>query len=117
MKVKLNFPESDELDNITSLTPGRVYEVLGIEADDYRIQNDDGEPYLYPPVFFTIVDAHKPEDWVVEVGEDGETYAYPPELNAPGFFEDYFDDDPDATLIFRRYLQKRQAIRHALVER
>ncbi len=117
MKVKLNFPRAGELDSSTSLTPGRVYEVIGIEADDYRIQNDDGEPYLYPSALFTVVEAQKPEDWIVEIGEDGETYAYPPELNTPGFFEDYFDNDPDAILIFRRYLQKRQAVRLALAER
>ena len=110
MKVKRNFSEFD----VESLTPGRVYEVIGIEADDYRIQDDDGYPYLYSPALFTIVDAHKPTDWIIEIEEDGETYAYPPELNTPGFFEDYFDDNAVAILIFRRYLQKRQAMQDAL---
>ena len=30
------------------LSPGRPYVVLGIEADDLRILNDEGRPYLYP---------------------------------------------------------------------
>jgi len=36
----------------------------------------------------------QPESWITETGEDGEHYAYPPELNAPGFFEDFFDGEP-----------------------
>ena len=110
MKVKRNFSELDS----GSLTPGRLYEVIGIEADDYRIQNDDGHPYLYSPALFTVVDTHQPADWVIEVEDDGETYAYPPELNTLGFFEDYFDDNAGAILVFQRYLRKRQAVQYAM---
>lgn len=110
MKVKRHFTESDN----GSLTSGRVYEVIGIEADDYRIQNDDGHPYLYSPALFTVVDAHEPIEWVVEIEEDGETYAYPPELNTPGFFEDYFDDNAGAILVFQRYLRKQKAMQYAM---
>jgi len=114
MNVKLTSSKKNNLDNVMNLTPGRIYTVIGIEADDYRIRNDDGDPYLYPSTLFTVMDAQKPSDWVMDIGEDGEMYAYPPELNAPGFFEDYFDDDAGAILIFRRYLQKQMAMRHAL---
>lgn len=60
------------------LTPGRPYVVLGIEADDLRILNDQGWPYLYPHEIFSIIDAREPEDWVNEHGEDNERYSYPP---------------------------------------
>ena len=110
MKIKRNFSESSD----DSLTSGRLYDVIGIEADDYRIQNDHGHPYLYSPTLFTVVDAHEPADWVIESGEDGETYAYPPELNTVGFFEDYFDDNAGAILVFQRYLRKRQAVQYAM---
>ncbi len=106
MKVKLVSSEFGKLDCAFGLTPKRVYEVIGIEADYYRIWNDDEKPCLYPLAIFTIVDTDKPEDWVIEVGEDGEIYAYSPELNAPGFFEDYFDNDPDAIFTFQCYLNK-----------
>ncbi|QEJ96780.1 hypothetical protein [Treponema phagedenis] len=33
-----------------------AYEVMAIEGDDYRIVDDSGEDYLYPKVFFDIVD-------------------------------------------------------------
>ena len=75
------------------LTPGRDYAVIGIEADDYRILNDLGEPSLFPPEAFTVVDPREPADWISTMGPDGERYAYPDPLNRPGFFEDYFDQD------------------------
>jgi len=69
------------------LTPGQPYPVLGIEADDLRILNDQGRPYLCPREIFTVVDAREPDDWVKELGEDNELYAYPPSLDSVGFFE------------------------------
>lgn len=84
----------------TDLSTGQVYPVLGIEADHYRIINDLGRPYLYPPSLFVIIDDELPSDWIVETGEDGERYAYPAEMNAPGFFEDLFDGRPRANSIF-----------------
>jgi hypothetical protein len=82
------------------LSTGQVYPVVGIEADDYRIINDLGRPYLYPHRLFAVVDDEFPSDWVVETGEDGERYAYPAAMNAPGFFEDFFDGKPRANAIF-----------------
>lgn len=32
------------------LTPDQPYLVLGIEADDLRILNDQGRPFLYPQI-------------------------------------------------------------------
>jgi hypothetical protein len=80
-----------------SLTVGRAYEVLGIEADSYRMLTDEdadhgpNEPVLYEPECFQVIDASEPAFWVSELGEDGERYAYPVPWNRVGFFEDYFD--------------------------
>ncbi len=84
------------------LTPGLSYVVIGIEADDFRILNDQGRPYLYPARLFEIIDPSKPRDWVTERGEDGESYAYPQPLNAAGFFEDFFNAKPKAVATFWR---------------
>jgi hypothetical protein len=89
------------------LTPGQPYVVLGIEADDLRILNDQGRPYLYPHQLFAVVDAREPDDWVNERGEDHERYAYPPPLNSGGFFEDYFDGKPEAVATFWRVMNRR----------
>ena len=40
------------------LTHNKVYEVIGIEKDWYRIVDDSGEDYLYAPDDFVIV-----EEW------------------------------------------------------
>jgi len=89
------------------LVPGQPYVVLGIEADDLRILNDQGRPYLYPHTLFTVVDAREPADWMSERGEDNERYAYPPPLNGSGFFEDYFDGKPEAVATFWRVMNQR----------
>ena len=80
-----------------SLTVGREYEVLGIEADWYRILDDpDTKPYgsdpvLFDPACFRVSDPTEPACWVTDVGEDGERYAYPSGWSEPGFFEDFHD--------------------------
>ncbi len=91
------------------LTPGQGYVVIGIEADDLRILNDQGLPYLYPSRLFEIVDPREPEDWVTEYGDDGERYAYPPLLNNRGFFEDFFDAKEDALATFWQVVNQRLA--------
>lgn len=37
------------------LTNGRIYNVISIEKGWYRIVDDSGEDYLYPPEQFEIV--------------------------------------------------------------
>ena len=80
-----------------ALTIDRIYEVLGIEADTYRMLTDPeskpygNDPVLYDPDCFRIVDPQEPDFWICQYGEDGERYCYPPEWNEVGFFEDYHD--------------------------
>lgn len=103
MIFKLKSNESQYSD----LTPQQSYIVIGIEADDYRILNDDGRPYLYPQDGFEIENSYEPEDWIPELGEEGERYAYPPALNAPVFFEDFFDVNKQAIAQFWRVINQR----------
>lgn len=91
------------------LTPGQFYFVIGIEADDYRILNDHGKPYLYAADLFDIVDPLEPEDWISEIGDDGERYAYPPAINKVGFFEDFFDGDAQTISVFWHTVNQRLA--------
>ncbi len=88
------------------LTPGKQYLVISIEADYYRILNDENEPYFYPPEQFEIIDSTEPVDWITEYDEEKERYSSPPELATPGFFEDYFDGDPGVIVKFEDCLQK-----------
>ena len=91
------------------LTLGQPYVVIGIEADDLRILNDAGRPFLYPRTLFSLVDHQEPVDWVTEFGADGERYSYPPPLNKSGFFEDFFDEKAKAVATFWRVVNQRLA--------
>lgn len=86
--------------NYPDLSEDQPYFVIGIEADEFRILNDAGKPYLYPPELFEVLDPRHPSDWITEYGEDGERYSYPAPLNEAGFFEDFFDQKPEQTSIF-----------------
>lgn len=110
MKVLCTSNEHEEVAN--DLTVGGVYEVIGIEAGNYRILDDTGRPYLFEPEMFQVVDPSRPSHWVSE-WDDGVEYAYAPELNEPGFFEDYFDHKPSARRAFHRYLNRHMRLTDA----
>ena len=38
-------------------TNGKVYDVLSVEKGWYRIVDDSGDDYLYPPQLFEVVEA------------------------------------------------------------
>lgn len=103
MIVKLKTPTPEYPD----LSPSQWYVVIGIEADDLRILNDQGRPYLYPRELFAVIEKSEPGDWVIEIGDEGERYAYPAELNTPGFFEDFFDAKAEAVSVFWRTINQR----------
>ncbi len=91
------------------LTFRQPYVVIGIEADQLRLLNDAGRPFLYPPDLFSLVDSGEPVDWVTEFGDDGERYSYPSPLNKSGFFEDFFDEKAKAVATFWRVVNQRLA--------
>jgi hypothetical protein len=93
----------DEFDN-QGLKPGKVYEVIGIDDEHYRIVDEGGEPILYPKYLFDVIDPTIPESWVRKDYPDDEYFIDPPELSHRGFYEDYFDRKPEATAIFEQFL-------------
>ena len=103
MIVRLRNDCSDCID----LSHLHCYSVIGIEADDLRILNDEGKPYRYPQSLFLVIDASEPTDWITDFGDEGERYAYPAEMNAPGFFEDFFDAHSSAVTAFWRIINQR----------
>lgn len=91
------------------LTFGQPYVVIGIEANELRLLNDVGRPFLYPPELFSLIDSKEPRDWITEFGDDGERYSYPLPLNKSGFFEDFFDEKSKAVTTFWRVVNQRLA--------
>ena len=51
MKVKSIVPTE-----FLVMTKGKVYDVLAVEKGWYRIIDDSGEDYIYPPEMFEIVE-------------------------------------------------------------
>lgn len=106
MKVKVKQGVHDHVFdecNNQNIEEYKVYEVIGINSDYYRIINEMGEPILYPTHLFEIVDSTIPESWVRKDYGPDEYYIDPPELSAPGFYEDYFDGDHEAKTIFDKF--------------
>ncbi len=93
----------------SDLTAGQPYIVIGIEADDFRILNDLGRPFLYPASLFTLVDKREPLDWLTAFGDDGERICISPAAEHPGFLEDFFDDKRKAVTTFWRVVNQRLA--------
>jgi hypothetical protein len=107
MKVKLQIPlAADGRDFQRSLTLGREYEVIGIEANDFRLINNMCEPILYDACCFEITDSTEPEFWKSCFGDQGERYAYPPDWNARGYFEDWHDGVVAVKSHFRDTLER-----------
>lgn len=109
MKIKANFDIRDLKDGQSRhphLTPNKIYSVIGIEFDCYRIVNDEIEPILYPKKLFEVVDFSYPSNWIRTEFDDGEYYIEPPEFSEVGFFEDYFEGNSEAISIYIRYLEK-----------
>lgn len=99
MKVKFISKNKDN-----SLTLGKEYVVVGIECDFYRIVSDNNEPVLFDPKLFEIVDADFDKSWILTYDEEGCLYANPPELDQPGFYEDYHNDEEYAIKRFQEYI-------------
>ena len=57
LKPWLQIPGEPEPCGCHDLTLGRIYEMLGVEADGafYRILDDSGDDYLYPASHFRVV--------------------------------------------------------------
>jgi len=97
----------DEFDH-QHLTPKKIYEVIGINYEDYRVVDDIGEPILYPKYLFEVIDPSVPETWIREEYSPDEYYIDPPELCRPGFYEEYFDGKPEAKAIFEQFLASQE---------
>jgi hypothetical protein len=97
----------DEFNN-QNLEPNKVYEVIGITGEYFRVINEASEPILYPKYLFYVIDPTIPGSWIRKDYPDDEYFIDPPELSGSNFdYEDYFDGKPEAKTIFERFLATR----------
>lgn len=63
------------------LTSGKVYEVLSIEGDWYRIMDDTDDDYLYPPEIFDIVEPNDGSVPIIEIEDCDQQSSSKPKEN------------------------------------
>lgn len=78
------------------------YEVLEIYSSPGRatkvriVSSDSATPALFDSSMFMTVDNSIPQSWVASVAEAGELRIGPASWMRKGFWEDFFDRDPQA---------------------
>jgi hypothetical protein len=88
------------------LSVGTEYVVLSLESGptevDFRLVGDDGKvPALYKAQQFVTVNGELPSNWRAHLGEGGRLVIAPALWLRPGFWEDYFNQVPEAMTDFR----------------
>ena len=105
-------PVSGEpLESSTWVHIGGEYLVLGIEAvvrERIRLQivTDEGTPSWWDSRMFATTDPRIPPDWEAAVNEKGHVTLCPTRWAAPGFWERYFDQEPEAKVEYAEELSK-----------
>jgi hypothetical protein len=115
MKVCLRSRAEAERNDIRDwLRLDEEYVVLCIEANlwksvYYRIASLEGTPALFEASLFTITDPRVDEEWIVRQDDSGRLVFEPEPWSVPGFWEDYFNQDPTAVARYRDVLQRMTA--------
>jgi hypothetical protein len=82
------------------------YQVLSISAAPngpirFQVMTDDRHtPAWFDSAMFTTIDSSLPPNWVVRVGESGALDLAPARWLMPGFWEAFFDRNPEAGAVF-----------------
>jgi len=93
----------DEFNN-QGLSPGKYYEVIGIEYHYFRLWDDCNDLILHPYYLFDILDPSIPDDWIIAA--NGEALL-PSELSVdPYLAERFHDGDLRALEIVYAYVTK-----------
>lgn len=88
------------------------YLVLSIQGSPGRelavrvLDDRGGVPGVWPIEMFMTISSRIPSNWVVSIGENGQFDAAPWKWLRPGFWEDYFDHDPQAIADFEEEKNK-----------
>ncbi|MET8573108.1 hypothetical protein [Streptomyces sp. NPDC004783] len=69
------------------------------ERPNVTVERD--APGLWDAEMFTVVRSRMPDCWVAELG-NGQLTLAPKEWQRPGFWDDYFDDEPSACAEYER---------------
>jgi hypothetical protein len=93
------------------LTIGRTYTVLEVSCPAGRepllrlMADDGGTPSLHAAIQFKVVSEDLPPSWGAHIRADGSILLSPREWG-PGFWERFFDGDPETVESFRRIVMQ-----------
>ena len=111
--IKLIDEDSGEaLENSSWLTIGKEYHVLsvhmqhGLPVKFQTIGNDGATPAYHNANQFEIVTGFIPSNWIIDFESESYFKLFPKEWCKPGFWEDYFNDMPEAIDLFNSVKQK-----------
>ncbi len=86
---------------------GRVYHVLAFETELasswLRLVGEEPTPALFQPEMFEVVSSVIPSAWVVTSPKPGCLSLEPEPWSRPGFWESFFDAEPEAVARFEEY--------------
>jgi hypothetical protein len=99
-----------EVENHHSVTRGREYLVLAAFAEPLRtalplglqILDDAGHPSWWPASMFATTSTVIPPNWIANVDEEGDLHLGPAAWIVRGFWEAFFDGEPEAVEIYKR---------------
>jgi len=106
--LKILDPDTGKkVESSPSLTVGKEYVVLSIHVEDgystkFQILRDDGTPSFHIANQFEVVSSKIPSTWQVDFVLNGYLSLGPKAWSRAGFWDDYFDGDPEAEAIFDR---------------
>lgn len=112
--IPLYYQEKYDTKNL-SLDKNKIYIVLDMSMQYYRVISEDGEPVLFPNILFDIIDNSINENWVVDnyarLDEKNHSfsqsaiYLTPKELDRY-FYIRFFDKEKESINTFLSYITK-----------
>lgn len=112
--VKIINPVTGETEDTNPwVRKGKEYVVLEVVAApgrhiDFRVVTDDDArtPGLHSAEMFESVSSRVPSNWVIQVEKGGVVTIGPERWLRRGFWEDYFDQKPDAIAVYAEELDR-----------
>jgi hypothetical protein len=98
--------------NSSWLTVGTVYHVLEIIQDTERrwmlrlVGDNRNGPALFELDQFEIITSYIPRTWIIVWGKEDFFELSPRPWTRPGFWEQYYDGEPDAVKVFEEERKK-----------
>jgi hypothetical protein len=89
---------------------GSVYHVLSVWAEPghtgLRLVGEESTPAIFEPEMFEVVSPKIPPTWVITSPKPGCLSLEPQAWSGVGFWERFFDGDPDAIAVFKEEQSK-----------